>query len=337
MCHIHAPGIFDSPRRAPNPLLYCSYLCPSRFLHLHYQTVLRRHGKQTQVYENFETQFQRLKSSKHFTAYQTSLKTLTADHQAETQFINDVITKNKIEAPELIENLLIIYVIFLFWATGQLDEKENDLLTVVLEERMKRLWNCPSYIAQTAPKLLLASLNRLYGHEEHFSFLQFEANDVLASVGDAPKESIQRAASVICETEGVSAYYIPASVMQEAMETFTDHFNFLEESYFRACGMRRAANYPTTLSSYHNMPTEKLEMLLERSCVPIGPDFDTIKIPPHVQEVVVIEGMVKIAETFEIYIAPAVMSRMCTKNAYQSKNHESSVGIPSRGSSARRI
>ncbi|CAL8104179.1 unnamed protein product [Orchesella dallaii] len=264
---------------------------------------------------------------------------------------------------------------------GLLDEKENDLLTVVLEERMKRLWNCPSYIAPPAPEVLLANLNWLYGHEElrdhifkNATFLQFEVNDVIASVGDAPQgiyvivsgmiridyepsmEAVedraaygvipvmeifkdfefdrkttdycssgmvigesscltgrQRAASVICETEGVSAYHIPASVMQEALETFTDHFNSLEERLWRACGMRRAANYLTTLSSYHNMPKEKLEMLLERSCVPIGPDFDTIKIPPYVQEVVVIEGMVKNEETGEIYIAPAVIPKICTK------------------------
>jgi len=69
------------------------------------ETVLRRHGKRAQVYENFETQFQRLKSSKDVSAYQTALKNLTADHKTETQLINDVITKNKAEAPELTENI----------------------------------------------------------------------------------------------------------------------------------------------------------------------------------------------------------------------------------------
>ncbi|ODM88203.1 Sodium/hydrogen exchanger 10, partial [Orchesella cincta] len=264
---------------------------------------------------------------------------------------------------------------------GLLDEKENDLLTIVLEERMKRLWNSPSYIAPPAPEVLLANLNWLYGHDElrdhifkNATLLQYEVNDVIASTGDPPQgiyvivsgmiridyeplpdivedraaygvipvmeifKSLDfdkkitdyfssgtvigeascltgrlRAASVICETEGVSAYHIPLSVMKEALETFTDHFDSLEERLWRACGMRRAANYLTTLSSYHTIPKEKLEMLLERSCVPIGPEFETIRIPPYIQDVVVIEGMAKSADTGELFIAPAVIPKSCTK------------------------
>jgi len=69
------------------------------------EPVLKRHGKRAQVYENFENQFQRLKSHKDVTAYQTALKNLTAEHKTETQAINDLIQKHKAEAPELVENI----------------------------------------------------------------------------------------------------------------------------------------------------------------------------------------------------------------------------------------
>lgn len=67
------------------------------------ETVLKRHGKRAQVYENFEGQFQKLKSNKDAAAYQTALKSLTAEHKAETQAINEIIQKTKTEAPELTE------------------------------------------------------------------------------------------------------------------------------------------------------------------------------------------------------------------------------------------
>jgi len=47
--------------------------------------------------------------------------------------------------------------------------------------------------------------------------------------------------------------------------------------------------------------------------VPIGPEFETLKIPHYVQDVVVIEGMAKNEETGELYIAPAVIPKTCTK------------------------
>lgn len=48
-----------------------------------------------------------------------------------------------------------------------------------------------------------------------------------------------RAASVTCETEGVTAFHIPLSAMQQALETFNDQYNSLEERLWRSCGMRR--------------------------------------------------------------------------------------------------
>lgn len=67
------------------------------------ESVLKKHGKRAQVYETFETQFQRLKANKDLSAYQQALKNLTQEHKQETQGINEIITKNKQEAPELAE------------------------------------------------------------------------------------------------------------------------------------------------------------------------------------------------------------------------------------------
>ncbi len=50
--------------------------------------------------------------------------------------------------------------------TGLLDEKENDLLNIVLEERMKNLLFSPNYIAPPVPEVLLENLNWVYGHQE---------------------------------------------------------------------------------------------------------------------------------------------------------------------------
>lgn len=54
---------------------------------------------------------------------------------------------------------------------GLLDEKENDLLTIVLEERMKNLHFSPNYIAPPAPEVILENLNWVYGHQELRDFI----------------------------------------------------------------------------------------------------------------------------------------------------------------------
>jgi oligosaccharyltransferase complex subunit alpha (ribophorin I) len=69
------------------------------------ESVLRKHGKRAQVYDNLDNQFQRLKSHKDTTVYQNALKNLTQEHKHETQAINDLIQKHKAESPELAENI----------------------------------------------------------------------------------------------------------------------------------------------------------------------------------------------------------------------------------------
>lgn len=54
---------------------------------------------------------------------------------------------------------------------GLLDEKENDLLTLTLVERMKNLLFSPNYIAPPGPEDLIANINWIYGHNELRQFI----------------------------------------------------------------------------------------------------------------------------------------------------------------------
>ncbi|XP_035710836.1 uncharacterized protein LOC118436559 [Folsomia candida] len=54
-------------------------------------------------------------------------------------------------------------------------------------------------------------------------------------------------------------------------------------------------------------------MHLERSCVPIGAQFSVIDIPAYVLDIFVIEGYVQDYVTGNMFIAPALVSRACTK------------------------
>ena len=70
--------------------------------------VLRRHGKRAGIYETFDSQISKLKSTKDVGAHQTALKNLTADHKAETQAINDIIVKTRAESPELADRFVLL-------------------------------------------------------------------------------------------------------------------------------------------------------------------------------------------------------------------------------------
>lgn len=69
------------------------------------ESVLRRHGKRAGLYETFEAQINKLKSTKDVANYQSAFKNLTADHKAETQAINDIIVKTRAESPELADSI----------------------------------------------------------------------------------------------------------------------------------------------------------------------------------------------------------------------------------------
>jgi hypothetical protein len=54
---------------------------------------------------------------------------------------------------------------------GLLDEKENQLLTLEIEERMKRLWSSPNYIAPSSPEVLIQNLPWVYGNRDLKDFI----------------------------------------------------------------------------------------------------------------------------------------------------------------------
>lgn len=69
------------------------------------ESVLRRNAKRVGIYETFDSQISKLKTSKDGAAYQLALKNLTHDHKVETTAINDIIIKTRTESPELAESI----------------------------------------------------------------------------------------------------------------------------------------------------------------------------------------------------------------------------------------
>src|SRR5581483_1745314 len=67
------------------------------------ENVIRKHGKRSQLYDNFDNQLSKLKTNKDAGAFQIALKSMQAEHKNETQAINDIVNKHKNEAPELCE------------------------------------------------------------------------------------------------------------------------------------------------------------------------------------------------------------------------------------------
>ena len=58
-----------------------------------------------------------------------------------------------------------------FHIPGLVDEKECEILTVKLEENMKKLWKAPPSIAPAPPEALLQNVNWILGNEEIYKFL----------------------------------------------------------------------------------------------------------------------------------------------------------------------
>lgn len=54
-------------------------------------------------------------------------------------------------------------------------------------------------------------------------------------------------------------------------------------------------------------------MHLERSAVPVGERFDTMIVPEYISDVIVIHGRVMNYHTHEVYQAPALIPRTCSK------------------------
>jgi CRP-like cAMP-binding protein len=57
----------------------------------------------------------------------------------------------------------------------------------------------------------------------------------------------KRQATVVCETDGVTAYFIPKDALDAAIAKFSQPLDTLEARMWRSCGIRRAMAYlPTT-------------------------------------------------------------------------------------------
>lgn len=69
------------------------------------ENVLRKHGKRATMYENFDSQLNKLKNNKDVAAFQNALKNFQSEHKNETQAINDVVSRHKSEAPQLVETI----------------------------------------------------------------------------------------------------------------------------------------------------------------------------------------------------------------------------------------
>jgi len=122
-----------------------------------------------------------------------------------------------------------------------------------------------------------------------------------------------RSGTVVCESEVVTVYFISLSIMDEALEKFNDPYDSLESRLWRSCGIRRGASFLPTTSFYQSWTADKVQIHLERSCVPIGPQFGVIEIPNYVLDIFVIEGYVQDSATGDVFIAPSLVSRSCTK------------------------
>jgi hypothetical protein len=59
-----------------------------------------------------------------------------------------------------------------------------------------------------------------------------------------------RNGKVVCESEEMTAYFIPSTIMDEAMAKFNDPYDSLECRLWRSCGIRRGACFLPTTSFY---------------------------------------------------------------------------------------
>jgi len=52
-----------------------------------------------------------------------------------------------------------------------IDDKEFGLLSIAIEEKMKRLWNSPSYITPSSPELLFGNINWIMNNADLSSYI----------------------------------------------------------------------------------------------------------------------------------------------------------------------
>jgi CRP-like cAMP-binding protein len=265
---------------------------------------------------------------------------------------------------------------------GLIDDKENVILLIALEEKMKRLWHSPSTIPSFSPEILLENLPWVIGNDEILAFVKenatlvsFGFGEIISEAGDSPNgiyvivtgmvkvlyvpnkaiitnyedhgivpnmelfldltflnEEVDffstgtiigeknvltdevRCATVTCETV-VSAYHLPQAPMKQALNIFTDPYDSLESRMWRSYGIKLATALLPTQPAYASWTLDKIRMHLERSAVPIGERFETLTVPEYISDVVVIQGQVRNYHTKEVYQAPSLVPRSCSKFA----------------------
>ncbi|OXA42848.1 Sodium/hydrogen exchanger 11 [Folsomia candida] len=119
------------------------------------------------------------------------------------------------------------------------------------------------------------------------------------------------ASDIIAETS-LLVYHIPKEVIIQAIERYEDPYDSLEGQLWRSVGMRRATGLLEQLPRYQNN-LDKIQIVLQRSTIPINDSHNVFEIPDYVSEVVVIEGYATNQDTNDTYIAPFIVPRSCTK------------------------
>ncbi|CAG7640037.1 unnamed protein product [Allacma fusca] len=263
---------------------------------------------------------------------------------------------------------------------GLIDDKENTILLLALEEKMKRLWHSPSTIPSFSPQILLENLPWVIGNDDILAYVKdnatlvsFGFGETISEEGESPNgihiivsgmikvhyipndEIIKnyedygvvpnmelfldltfrseemdffstgtiigeksvltgetRCATVSCETV-VSAYHLPQAPMKTALSIFTDPYDSLESRMWRSYGIKLATALLPTQPAYASWTLDKIRMHLERSAVPIGEKFETMTVPEYISDVIVIQGQVMNSHTKEIYQAPSLVPRSCSK------------------------
>jgi sodium/hydrogen exchanger 10/11 len=122
----------------------------------------------------------------------------------------------------------------------------------------------------------------------------------------------RRAGLVKCETS-IFAYHIPESVMREALEKFRGRYSSLEACIWRAVGLRLALAVLPKHPAYMSWTLDKIRLRLEKSFVPIGDEFDSIKVYDFVADILIVQGKVKDSFSDDIFYAPQLIPRGVSK------------------------
>ncbi|CAG7734240.1 unnamed protein product [Allacma fusca] len=118
----------------------------------------------------------------------------------------------------------------------------------------------------------------------------------------------RRAATVKCETS-VITYHISMPVMKQALRDFKTDHKSLESSMWKAVGIRLAMAVFKKHPNYATWSVDKIRFYVERSCVPLGEQYDSIIIYEYISDILVIQGRVKDSFSEEVFFASQLIPR----------------------------